>query len=276
MLETLKKLIGMAVIPTIPLDPTGSPFVALRGADGQMVVTDLRNMRDRPNRRISVVNITDVSDFIEYVLSHQAQRRTVMFVKPNASKDNIDVGIAVLDYHGDMDAPDWCANTASLTVRLHPLYKIVRRLFDWQKQADFAKNIRIAGSLFSLPTPADMLTLAQTLRVTSEGKFQSQLDDTSGSVNFAFAQINRASAGTQERTVSIPETVMVTVPKLMGEKPSEIALRFEFRAPSDPGQQAEMRLVYDNDEIDDYNMIEGIVARIAASGIEVSRGMLLK
>jgi len=280
LLNLIKQLIGNAVTPIADVNINGDVF-AVRKVDGSMELVDVRKYRNTPHRRAGNVTLQGVKSFLDYLEYHAADHvslrceRTVMFVNPAITRnaDVITIGTAVLDYHDDLASPARCENTATLELRFHPLYRMVRNLFELQSQESFALNLRKIGPVFSSPSSADMLTLAQTLRVHATSSYQSVQDPGTGSVDFKFQKTNAGTAGGYgEHSVTVPDIVKLSVPMFVGSGAEVFECRFEFRAPKSPGDQVQMRLVYDAEAIDTHAAVESVVMQLEATGLQCLRG----
>lgn len=278
-LNLIRQLIGNAIEPVVDVD-ANNDVVAVRNKDGGLDIVDVRKYRSTLDRRAGSVTLQGVASFLSYIDKHAAppshdRNRTVMFVNPaiTRSDDVITIGTAVLDYHLDLRAVARCENTATLELRFHPMYRLVRSLFQLQSQESFATNLRRIGPVFSSPSSGEMLTLAQTLRVTSQSSYQSVTDPGTGSVDFLYQKANTGAAGGYgEQKVTIPDLVVLSVPMFIGSERQTIECRFEFRAPKSPGDQVQMRLVYDAETIDTHAATESVVAQLEATGLQCLRG----
>lgn len=279
LLNLIKQLIGNAVTPVADVNINGDVF-AVRKADGSMELVDVRKYRNTPHRRAGNVVLQGFKSFMLYLDTQDNSTPmcsgcTLMFVNPAITRnaDVLTVGTAVLDYHDDMGSPARCENTAVLELRFHPLYRMVRALFELQPQEQFALALRKIGPVFSSPSSADMLTLAQTLRVHATSSYQSVSDPGTGSIDFVYQKTNTGVAGGYgEQRVTVPDIVKLSVPMFVGSEAEVFECRFEFRAPKSPGDQVQMRLVYDAEAIDTHAAVEGVVTQLEATGLQCLRG----
>lgn len=277
-LQLIRKLIGNAVNPIVDVNLQGDVY-AVRQADGEMKLVDVRPMRHRPWRRAGHAVLQGVDSFLAYVEDHKSDEmiasRTVMFIDPivSMSAGHITVGTAVLDYHESLNSPARCENTAALLLQFHPMFRLAQSLMSMHTQESFGTNLRKCGQVFVKPSAADMLTLAQTLRVHASSNYHSVIDPGTGSINFLYQKENRGTAGGYgEHSVTVPDTVRLCVPMFVGMPPIEFECRFEFRAPKAPGEQVEMRLAYDAEFIDMHDAVEGVIARLESTGLQCLRG----
>lgn len=280
LLNLIKQLIGNAVTPIADVNINGDVF-AVRKADGSMELVDVRKYRNVPHRRAGNVVLQGFKSFMAYLDEQDNSDSplmagcTLMFVNPAITRnaDVLTVGTAVLDYHDDMASPARCENTATLELRFHPLYRMVRNLFEPQSQESFALNLRKIGPVFASPSSAEMLTLASTLRVSSNSSYQSVSDPGTGSIDFVYQKTNTGVAGGYgEQRVTVPDIVKLSVPMFVGSEAEVFECRFEFRAPKSPGDQVQMRLVYDAEAIDTHAAVESVVAQLEATGLQCLRG----
>ena len=285
-LNLLRGMISNAIAPVVDVD-SSNDVVAIRNKDGGLDLMDVRKYRGKLDRRAGNVVLQGVESFLSYVGDHDADAlsdansivspgmRTVMFINPQITRnaDVITIGTAVLDYHDDLETPARCENTATLELRFHPMYRLVRNLFELQSQESFATNLRKIGPVFASPSSSDMLTLAQTLRVSSSSSYQSVSDPGTGSIDFVFQKTNTGTAGGYgEQKVTVPDIVKLSVPMFIGSESQVIECRFEFRAPKSPGDQVQMRLAYDAEAIDTHAAVEGVVMELEATGLQCLRG----
>lgn len=286
LLNLLYGLIKNAITPVADID-SSKDVVAVRNKDGGLDLVDVRKFRGNLDRRAGNVVLQGVQSFLSYLGNHDANAlidgnsvigpglRTIMFVNPQIKRDAdvITIGTAVLDYHDDLATPARCENSATLELRFHPMYRLVRNLFELQSQEQFALNLRKVGPVFASPSSADMLTLAQTLRVSSTSNYQSVNDPGTGSIDFIFQKTNTGTAGGfGEQKVTVPDVVKLSAPMFIGSEPQIISCRFEFRAPKNAGDQVQMRLVYDGEAIETHAAIEEVTAQLEATGLQCLRG----
>jgi uncharacterized protein YfdQ (DUF2303 family) len=200
-------------------------------ADGQSLhKIDLDFYAETPARKTGAVKLTDADSFVEYVGRHTEARGTTQW----ADLDQARI-IAVLDDHEKGGATGegesfagWGQHRATLQLQ---------KTKDWQHwtkldgqyvgQKQFAEHIEDGIDAVHVPTPAEMLEVAQTFHAKSGVNFISS-QQLSGEVEFTFEETVKAKAG-QKGTLDVPQRFELALAPFEGTDPYRVDARFRFR-----------------------------------------------
>lgn len=209
--------------------------------DGMNVV-DLEKYAASPTSIRQTVELHNLEDFTSLV-NRFKNDASIIFVSPNLKSlaGGGTLATAVIDYHGK-DAPAWGNNTITLKARASLAYEKLMAL-DGKllPQPDFAVAIEDVSAFASSIPRADLLEIAQTLRLTSKGDFSNFNDEASGSVDFRYNLQVNASAGTSvERKLTVPAQVSFKVAVLDGLDPVDVPVKLLYRTPNSTNDKVQM------------------------------------
>lgn len=207
-----------------------------------MGVVDLEQYGIAPTSIRQSVELHNLEDFTSLV-NRFKNDASIIFVSPNLKSlaGGGTLATAVIDYHGK-DAPAWGNNTITLKARASLAYE---KLMDLDgklmPQPDFAVAIEDVSAFASSIARADLLEVAQTLRLTSKGDFSNFNDEASGSVDFRYNLQVNASAGTSvERKLTVPAQVTFKVAVLDGLDAVDVPVKLLYRTPNNPSDKVQM------------------------------------
>lgn len=207
-----------------------------------MGVVDLEKYGIAPTAIRQSVELHNLEDFTSLV-NRFKNDASIIFVSPNLKSlaGGGTLATAVIDYHGK-DAPAWGNNTITLKARASLAYEKLMAL-DGKllPQPDFAVAIEDVSAFASSIPRADLLEIAQTLRLTSKGDFSNFNDEASGSVDFRYNLQVNASAGTSvERKLTVPAQVSFKVAVLDGLDPVDVPVKLLYRTPNSTNDKVQM------------------------------------
>lgn len=207
-----------------------------------MGVVDLEKYGIAPTSIRQSVELHNLEDFTSLV-NRFKNDASIIFVSPNLKSlaGGGTLATAVIDYHGK-DAPAWGNNTITLKARASLAYEKLMAL-DGKllPQPEFAVAIEDVSAFASSIARADLLEIAQTLRLTSKGDFSNFNDEASGSVDFRYNLQVNASAGTSvERKLTVPAQVSFNVAVLDGLDPVDIPVKLLYRTPNSTNDKVQM------------------------------------
>lgn len=247
----------------VKLEGVEVPLLALPNKD--FVVKSLEQFLDAPNRTGGLARLHQYDGFVEYVLAFKEQGARI-FVSPSLSFTGGGVlATAMLDYPVP-GTPRWSEHTAEFVVQPSLEYTLLTnldgKLLD---QDEFARAIQKVGRFCTSMSGADVLELAQTLQLTSKGKFASINDDISGSINLAYDVQVKANAGTSTKPLTVPTTLNFKLPLLLGGQVVELAADFIYRIPDEAGGKVKMGIRLPDRLYVERDVLEATVAQLAES-----------
>ena len=190
---------------------------------------DLESLRAHPDRVNATINTNGMDSFTAYVNRFKDGTSSV-FVNPNLTQlqSGSTLATAYLDYHteegsnGGAEA-SWLGHTATLFARPSlPYAKLLNLDGKMLDQPSFAQALEDIARFSNTHAAGDLLDIARTISLTSKGDFKSFEDEFSGSVDFKFDLAVRASAGTQERRLSVPSHIGFEIPLIDGLTPTQV------------------------------------------------------
>ena len=97
-----------------------------------------------------------------------------------------------------------------------------------RRQADFAEHIEDRVADIIDPTAAEMLELAQSVKVTIMGRFESSKRAKSGETTLQYVEDHNATAG-RKGQLAIPDSFSLAIPVFEGRDPYRVTCRFRYR-----------------------------------------------
>ena len=265
--ELIAAVLGLAAKPEIVVIDGREVLLRPDGWD----VQGLENYRQRPDRIENTITITGVDSFLQYVNRFKGAESSI-FITPDLTQlaNGATLATAIIDYHGGDDA-DFERKLAD-----HQTHKVLLRgrpsiaygkllALDGKllAQDEFARALEDIARFSSSHAAGDLLDIARTLSLTSKGDFKSFEEEFSGSVDFKFDLQVRASAGTQERKLTVPSHLAFHVPLIDGMAPTDVQAKFLYRVPDGPGGKVQLGI-----RIVDRPWLEDAAIRDVAKVIE--------
>lgn len=237
MKEIIASLVAAIAQPQ-KIDVDGHDIIALPPG---WITEDNTDLRDSPVRVEQVVTMTGLPSFLDYVNRFKGASSSI-FITPDLTQlaNGAVLARAFLDYHTEDAAmgaiPAWLRHEVKLTARPSLAYaKLLAMDGKLMDQPTFATSLEDIARFASSHDAADLLEIARTLSLTSKGDFKSFEDEFSGSVDFRYDLAVRASAGTQERKLSVPSHIDFTIPLIDGLSPVQVQAKLLYRVPDSPG-----------------------------------------
>lgn len=207
-------------------------------------LTDLETFRDNPNRITNTINVNGLDSFLGYVNRFKGASSTI-FITPDLTQlaTGAVLATAYLDYHAaasdatvDEALPSWMGHRVELFAQPSlPYAKLLNLDGKLLTQPEFAQALEDIARFSSSHPAAELVEIARTISLASKGDFKSFEDELSGSVDFRFDMAVRASAGTQERRLSVPSIIDFKIPLIDGLTPVGVQAKFLYRVPEQPG-----------------------------------------
>lgn len=197
-------------------------------ADGSHHTLDLRedieNGQEHPNRKAGRFTLSQVDSFTAYLAKHGLPETEVW---ADLDRNRI---TAVINAHEDAHGnAGWGDHRATLQMKVTPDWS------DWtsgsgklSSQVDFAEFVEQHLPNFVSPTGADMLELAQTIKGTSKGNFESTKRLTGGQTAIEWREETTATAG-KKGDIKIPDVVDLALQVFEGGPSYRVAARFRYR-----------------------------------------------
>ena len=230
-----------------------------------MTLVDLEKHDANPSRIRQSVSLTSIGKFVQLV-NRFSNEHSIVFIAPDLKSLGGGAGkplaTAVIDYHRT-GAPEWGSNRISLEARASLAYQKLMELDGkLMDQPDFAKSLEELARFSHTHAQADLLEIAQTMRLTSKGEFKNYDDEVSGSVDIRYDLQVQASAGTTERKLSVPTEIGFSVSLIEGLPAAVVPVKLLYRTPASPGQKVQMGIkIIDRTWIEEA-AIAGVTERI--------------
>jgi adenine C2-methylase RlmN of 23S rRNA A2503 and tRNA A37 len=150
--------------------------------------------------------------------------------------------------------------------QISPAYALLNRFADkLMSQDEFTQHIRNVMRFITSIEHGEMLELLRTLNLTSSGAFKSIEDPISGSVDFAYDVQVQANAGTQEKRLTIPETITFNMPILHDGDAVDIKAELRYRVPKEEGnKKVQLGIALVNKVWDEFDQLEKLGAKVAS------------
>ena len=190
---------------------------------------DLEKFMPIPVRKRSAVITTDSISFINYVLKHQDDDRSVVYAAIDSEKSYCSL-VAVIDDHSINNA-EWRSHTCTFTPK---------QAVEWGRwlskdkvkmsQSDFATwledNLPDIATVPCMPTGAEILAMALAFEANSDKKLRSKVNLQSGGFTFEFVDKENDSTRT---TMQVFERFTIGIPVFDGSPsayPVEARLKY--------------------------------------------------
>lgn len=222
-----------------PRDVYGTPhgIILTNQRDGSHKIIDLREHRATPDSIRACRDLTDVGSFKAYLARYSTPATTVWL------DDKENKAVAILDDHraavGDPDDaavgyPGWGRHRAHLELAPAPEWRAWTSLHRNQvPQVQFAEIIEEFAGTMITPDPEDMLRVAQSIVVNSNGQVSSRVSLRDGAINLVVAEQLEATAGTKETPLEIPQKIAFRARRWVGDTeavPMTARLRWRVNA----------------------------------------------
>lgn len=206
---------------------------------GTIQLYDLEKYQDRPRRPRGTIEVHNGESFVKAV----EQRRVVSAMQGSAG----DGESSALDYEpislysdedrmalvailNDDQGPDagWRDHRVQLQLRKTPAWQRWVRGQGLKSQEEFALAIEAGEEEIVEPSPADMLSLAETFHATTSSRAKMGSKLANGKRQLVFEEDIDAKAG-EDGTIVIPEKFRIAVRPFFGGERYEVTCRLRFR-----------------------------------------------
>lgn len=197
---------------------------------------------DRPAHLDETVTLVRTADVVAYVNRYKNDNSLIeLAAEPKAGQI---VAAVTLDYHEPgPNGQKHGKHIVKLQARTTWQFDLLKSLSSGQMPQDvFALAIRDLAPYVRSMESADLLELVRSLALTSKGEHKTQEDEFSGSVDFIYNVQVKASAGTAERRVQVPQRIAWEIPVFLGGKPQVIETDFTYSVPGAASEKIRMGL----------------------------------
>jgi uncharacterized protein YfdQ (DUF2303 family) len=217
----------------------GDARVVVVPAGGDAKIVDLSRYSEKPARAQGSATTKSVASFLDYVARHNTTGTTI-WVEPQDGRV-----VAVLNDHGEHQAPDWGDLRAELALPVTPEWKHwMSRNGKKGDQGDFAEHIEEGINEIREPDGAHVLEVAQSIQATVTADFKSAHRLDNGAIGVQWVEDVDAKGG-RAGDLEIPRELVLGISPFYGEAPYEIRARIRFRIVA-----GELQIGYDLDRPD--------------------------
>ena len=233
--EAIREIIGLATASNTNInDDFDVPFAIVPNG---MKVQFLRELMDGPERIKKRFETCDFDSFIAYINKFgQSQNPDCHFCEVSGNGTSANIGAKyVFDGHhtnGDAGNEDHQAIFNPVISEEWKRWTSISGTFLPQTQfAEFlesnAPDIDVPENDMNAPTAAQMLTLAETISVTSSMDVDSRVDRTNGGMSFKYHEKTEAKQGS--KVVEVPPHFWIRIPMHVGGPGYFIKAMFRYR-----------------------------------------------
>lgn len=181
-------------------------------------VHDLSENLESPTRISRRVDLGCVASVMDYATRFYNKEASI-YSDDQARK------IEVVFDHSSPDTPQWHEHTASYKAKNSIEYDAWLRLCSKRSSlTELAKFLEDRRGDVVEPSGAEMLALALNFKATRNASFSNQNNLRNGSVQFTYAEDNKASG-----TIEVPETIKLNIPLFDRDEPQEVTVRVSWR-----------------------------------------------
>ncbi len=209
-------------------------------------IEDLESLGDAPSRIRQKIRLYSPKNFIDYITRFRRDTTTTFLAADlSAITKGAVLATTVIDYHGgpevstvaDADAPAWGSHTVELVVKPSLGYTKLLALHGAGPidQSRFAPLLEEISRFCSSHSQGEVVEIARTLSLTSRGAFKNVEDEFTGSVDFQYEMAVKASAGTNDRRLTVPSHFSFSLALIDGLEPVEVTCKFKYRVPEQAG-----------------------------------------
>ncbi len=193
--------------------------------NGGLVLAELEDRREQPDRPRGTFHPATVESLVDYVENHKIDDHTTLWVHETSGKV-----VAVLDDHAGK-VPAFRQHRAELTLRPSSEWlfwtKHDNQLLD---QEAFAELLQEGLPDILKPDGATLLEVAEKFHSSTQVKFRSGVDRSSGEVKFLYDESVEAKATTAAGDIAVPRTFTLALAPFIGEEKVEIDANLRYRA----------------------------------------------
>jgi uncharacterized protein YfdQ (DUF2303 family) len=197
------------------------------GPDGEIQTYDDINLAAGPRRRTGVVTAQTSEAFAAYLDRHATPATEVWADVTGTVVAVINAGEAAGD--ASPGTPGWGDHRCKLDLVPSTAWQAwTAWTGKMRRQADFAEHIEDRVADIIDPTAAEMLELAQSVKVTIMGRFESSKRVKSGETTLQYVEDHNATAG-RKGQLAIPDSFSLAIPVFEGRDPYRVTCRFRYR-----------------------------------------------
>lgn len=212
-------------------------LITRRRTDEVVDVQDLERYEPEPRRARGQTILNDPEDFATYV-----KRIGTDFTTVWADQKTNKVTAVINDHQVDGEQ-GWRDHTVVLEVLGDPEWQAwAAKSGQLMPPVKFAELLEEYGPNVVDPEPADMLTIAQSIRATRTARIEDTRDLRSGAINFQYVETVDARAG-QRDELTIPSEFGLSVAPYLGYEPVGMRARLRFRVGDKGGLEIGYQLI---------------------------------
>ncbi len=186
-------------------------------------LASLEGFLARPLHVRQIVDLDDAESFIEYVKEYRLDERTRIFFDQEEAEF-----VAVLDYHGNGEAPEWCAHRAMFKAQQSVEFTTWMAQNKRQmQQVEFARFLEENLPDVVEPAGAVLLEIALTFEAKKDVEFASGVRLQNGQIQLTYNEVVRGTA--QKGTLEVPEQFVLGIPIHTGGPSYRIPVRLRWR-----------------------------------------------
>lgn len=254
--------------PNICTDEIGNQHIRIPDGFKHEVIPALNPKL--PNDVRQAETLIEQGAFCDYVNRFKTPS-TIIRAKPGTADM-----VAVLDYHhesgGDSAAPKRCDHVATFACDFDENWKRWRNIDRREvSQVDFAYFVEEMLHTIGDPNGADLLDMAENLKINRGVVFQSNKRLSNGTVDIQYKEEDEAKVG-KSGNVSIPEVIKIVCPVYMMREPQMIEAKLRYRV--DKGEPLKFRIdILNRDliELDAFRLMAGEVRDAVNCPVYLSR-----
>lgn len=188
-------------------------------------IVDLEKLREHPDRPRGMVRPATVESLIDYVDIHKVDGATTIWVHETEGRV-----LVILDDHS-AKTPAWREHRAELTLRHSAEWQYwTRQDGQLMGQTAFAEHLQEGLPDIIRPDGATLLEVAEKFQASTDVKFRSGVDRTSGEVKFLYDESIEAKATTAEGDIAVPKKFTLKLAPFIGEEAVGINANLRYSA----------------------------------------------
>lgn len=246
-------------------------------------VTGIEQFREFPRHIKETLRLTTIGSFCDYVNRYKREGESLVMINPDLATINATSALATafIDYHTPnsptriAEQPRKASHQAAFHPTPSPAYAMLCSMDGKLLEQDaFCLHLRDLTRFCTSHPGGELLEIIRTLSLTSRGEYQSHNDDVNGSVRLKYNVDVEASAGTQEKSLTVPSTISFAVPVFLDDaETTEIVTELCYRTPRQSGGKVQLGLRLPDRLWLEHQRIEAVASKIRdATGLLVLTG----
>jgi hypothetical protein len=235
-------------------------------------LTGIDQFREFPRHIKESLRLTTLGSFCDYVNRYKRIDDSLVMINPDLATINAATALATafIDYHTPNSATRIAEQPrkASHQVAFHPTPSPAYALLcdmdgKLLEQDAFCLRLRDLTRFCTSHPGGELLEIIRTLSLTSRGEYQSHSDDVNGSVRLKYNLDVEATAGTQEKSLTVPSTISFAVPVFLDDTDAtEIVTELCYRTPRQSGGKVQLGLRLPERLWLEHQRIEAVASKI--------------